>query len=135
MKIMSLVALGLAIAIPAQAADSLSKGCAAYNSGRYNEALGYLQDTVSKKPRVWQGHYYLGHTYLAMGDKMAALQQYQLCEMCNPTPEVMAACQNVASRIASTSTAAGRRSMPSYSAIGQASYINQKKTSSPNGSR
>jgi tetratricopeptide (TPR) repeat protein len=126
MKNLSVVALCLAIALPALAADNLSKGQAFYNSGQYTQALPYLQDTVSKKPRLWQGHYYLAHTYLALGQRTAAMEQYQLCQSCKPTPEVEAACERVVGRLAATARSGG---MPDYSgqSASHQAYLNSQR--------
>ncbi len=98
----------LAAVLPAAAApvtDNFSKGCAFYNKGQYDKALAYLQDTVSKKPRSWQGHYWLGHNYLALGQRTEAYEQYQLCRSCNPPAQIAASCVDMAGRLAARPTA------------------------------
>ena len=102
MKRLSLVTLCLVAALPVLAADNYTKGKAFYDSGQYGQALAYLQDTVSKKPRLWEGHYYLAHTYLALGQRAEAYQQYQTCQMCNPPADIAKACQKVEGQIASS---------------------------------
>lgn len=113
MKRLTGVALCLAIALPALAApptDNLAKGIQLYKAGQYYKALGYFQDSVKKKPKVWQGHYYLANTYLTLGDRDQAYEQYRLCQACRPTPDIEAACEQIVSKLASASTT----SMPSY---------------------
>jgi tetratricopeptide (TPR) repeat protein len=92
-------------ALAAPVTDNFSKGCAFYNKGQYDKALAYLQDTVSKKPRSWQGHYWLGHNYLALGQRTEAYEQYQLCRACNPPAQIAASCVDMAGRLAARPTA------------------------------
>jgi tetratricopeptide (TPR) repeat protein len=127
MKRLLLVALCLVTALPVQAVDNFTKGRDFYNHGQYDKALAYLQDTVSKNPRKWEGHYYLAHTYLSLGRTPEAIEQYQLTQACKPTPEVAAACQGVIARVAATAVKHG--GMPDYSRDYRArqEYIGYKK--------
>jgi hypothetical protein len=129
-------ALCLATALPAFAADNFTKGCAFYNSGHYNEAMAYLQDTVSKKPRYWQGHYYLAHTYLALDQRPEAYGEYRLTQTCNPPREVLEACQTVMSRLAaSTSAKWGSQEVAKFSGAHQAYISNAKQALIDQGNR
>jgi|GEM_PF-7124755 len=85
------------------APNHLNMGVSYYKAGDYNKALAYLQSAVSKQPKVWQGHYYLGNTYLTLGRRSEAYDQYVLCQNCKPTPQIAAACSEVIGRIASRS--------------------------------
>jgi tetratricopeptide (TPR) repeat protein len=127
MKRLILAILCLATALPVQATDNLTKGIAFYNGGRYDQALPYLQDTVSKNPRKWQGHYYLANTYYTLGRTPEAVEQYQLTQAWKPTPDVAAACQTVLGRIAATSIR--HTGMPDHSREFHAhdDYVNIKK--------
>jgi tetratricopeptide (TPR) repeat protein len=94
------------LALPALASPApnhLNMGVSYYKAGDYNKALAYLQSAVSKQPKVWQGHYYLGNTYLTLGRRNEAYDQYVLCQNCKPTPQIAAACSEVIGRIASRS--------------------------------
>ena len=96
-----------AFSAPVCAADNLTKGCDLYKKGQYGQALPYLQDTVSKNPRQWAGHYYLGHEYMALNQQTEAYQEYNLCRTCKPPAPVMTSCTDMLNRIyaASRSTA------------------------------
>jgi hypothetical protein len=93
-----------ALAVPAHhPADNLSKGCDFYKKGQYTQALPYLQDTVSKNPRQWAGHYYLGHEFMALGQQTEAYEQYNLCRSCRPPAGVMTSCTDMLNRIYASS--------------------------------
>jgi tetratricopeptide (TPR) repeat protein len=109
MKRLMLAVLCLASALPVLAADDFDKGCALYNSGKYNLALPILQETVRKRPGYWAGHYYLGHTYLALGQRSSAIQEYETCQNCKGAAPVAAACQSVIDRL---NRSAARQGMP-----------------------
>ena len=105
--LMVLSALIPAMAAPAQ--NHLNMGVAYYKAGDYNKALAYLQSAVSKQPKVWQGHYYLANTYLTLGQRNEAYEQYVICQRCKPTPQINAACSEVIGRIASRSQIEAQR--------------------------
>ena len=76
------------LAPPAVASDDFVQACQLYASKDYGKARPIFEETVKKYPAFWQGHYYLGHTYLALGQRLAAKKEYAACLASKPAPAV-----------------------------------------------
>jgi len=53
-------------------------GLAYYNLSRYREAVTWLKKTISLTPKYTLAHYYLGASYLMLGDREGALEEYEI---------------------------------------------------------
>jgi len=85
------------VAPPVVAADGFADACKLYEKRNYAAALPALEATATKFPAYWPGHYYLAHTYLALGHRLQARHEYESCLGCNPPPsaDVSSACQKM----------------------------------------
>jgi TolA-binding protein len=108
---------------PALADDQFARGCQLYNARNYTQALPIFNETVQKFPKFWPGHYYLGHTLLAMGQRSAAKKEYEAVLNCQPPPaaDTLAACQKVLASLggaAAPSASSASSSTPTASGDG-----------------
>lgn len=53
-------------------------GLAYYNLGRYRKAVTWLKRTISLSPKYTLAHYYLGASYLMLGDREGALEEHEI---------------------------------------------------------
>jgi tetratricopeptide (TPR) repeat protein len=96
MLIIYLLALIFSIGTaPALAEGEYKKGCDFYAAGKYSQALPLFKQSARANPRYWPGHYYLAHTYLALGQKSAARGEYQSCLDLQPGASVSLSCRKV----------------------------------------
>jgi tetratricopeptide (TPR) repeat protein len=93
---------------PAQAEDDFARGCRLYNAKDYKQAAPALSEAVRKFPNFWPGHYYLAHTFLALGQRGAARKEYEACLTSLPPPgaDVAGACQKVIGSLGGSAPAA-----------------------------
>jgi len=79
------------------AADDFAAACKLYEKKDFAGALTALEGTTLKFPSYWPGHYYLAHTYLALGHRLQARHEYESCLGCNPPPvaDVSTTCQKM----------------------------------------
>lgn len=86
------------------AADEFGNACKYYEQKNYLKALPGLEATTIKYPTYWPGHYYLAHTYLALGQRIKARNEYQssLNSKPAPLPEIVAVCQKMITSLGGT---------------------------------
>jgi tetratricopeptide (TPR) repeat protein len=70
---------------PANAAAHFNLGLALYNGRRYSEAIEAYKAVVKLRPELAAAHYNLGLTYVAINDKPAARQEYDILKPLNAT--------------------------------------------------
>lgn len=73
---------------PTNAAAHFNLGLALYNGRRYSEAIEAYKAVVKLRPQLAAAHYNLGLTYVAINDKPAARQEYDILK---PLDAIMAA--------------------------------------------
>ncbi len=68
---------------PNNAAAHFNLGLALYNGGRYSEAIDAYKTVIKLRPQLAAAYYNLGLTYVAVNDKSAAREQYNLLKPLN----------------------------------------------------
>ncbi len=91
-----LVAVGLWQ--PALAGD-LEDGIKAYNAKEYATARQLLEKVIAAKPSSWQAHYYLGNTFVVLGQNSRAKYEYELCKHHCTNPAMLAHCKAAIDRM------------------------------------
>jgi tetratricopeptide (TPR) repeat protein len=88
-------------------ADDFKSACDLYASHDYKAALPLFTNVSKKYPANPTAHYYLAHTYLALGQKGAARTEYQSCIDCKPSPEVNQQCAKALASLGSSGGSSG----------------------------
>jgi len=101
---LALVSVLFSLAPPVVAADEFADACKLYEKREYAKALPALEGTAVKFPTYWPGHYYLAHTYLALGHRLKARHEYESCLGCKPAPstDVSSTCQKMITSLGGT---------------------------------
>jgi tetratricopeptide (TPR) repeat protein len=68
---------------PKNAAAHFNLGLALYNGRRYSEAIEAYKAVIKLRPELAGAHYNLGLTYVAVNDKEAAQQEYNILKPLN----------------------------------------------------
>jgi len=107
-----LAAAAMAAYTPAYGEDGFAKGCQLYNAKNYAQAEPLFSETVQKFPKFWPAHYYLAHTWLALGKRAAARKEYESCLTSEPAPggDVASACQKAIVSLGGTAPASASAS-------------------------
>jgi tetratricopeptide (TPR) repeat protein len=81
--------LGLALLLPLAgggctdmvtfAGDNRQAGINAYNEGRYTDAAGSFKSAIRQDPRDYMSHYWLGQSYLQLGNCSSAIVAFRSC--------------------------------------------------------
>lgn len=69
--------------VPAKAAETVRKGNALYDKGRYDEAVKEYESAIGLAPSWFEPHYELGQTYYEMKRPEDARKQYELALNCD----------------------------------------------------
>ena len=83
----ALASLALALLMCAQgctdmvtfAGDNRAAGIAAYNEGRYTDSAGSFRSAIRQDPRDYQSQYWLGMSYLKLGNHQSAIAAFRSC--------------------------------------------------------
>lgn len=75
--------------------DLIARGIQAYNSRQYASAINNLQSAVNRDPENDTAHYYLGNSYMAIGHKQHALQEYSRAWQYSMDGEMLDNCARV----------------------------------------
>ena len=68
---------------PNNAAAHFNLGLALYNGRRFSEAIEAYKEVIKLRPQLATAHYNLGLSYVAINDKAAARQQYNILKPLN----------------------------------------------------
>ncbi len=74
--------------------SAYGQGVHAYQQARYNEAVAYMYDAITKEKAGANAWLYMGNSYYALGQKKKAIETYQSVKSGFPgTPQAVAAAQ------------------------------------------
>lgn len=96
--IVSLLTSGISLGSPAFAGD-LEEGMSLYKSKDYTKARPYLEKSAKENPKSWQSHFYLGHTWYALGRLANAKYEYELCKRASNDQAVIQHCNAGIARV------------------------------------
>lgn len=81
---------------PATTGNAFKYGCALYQQGRYNQAIGYFNESINKENGTANSWLYLAHCYYASGQRAKALTTYhRIVELFGNTQEAVVAKQSL----------------------------------------
>jgi tetratricopeptide (TPR) repeat protein len=111
---------------------NFAAGVKAYQEKRYNEAISYFREAISKENGGANGWLYLAHSYFAMGLRYQAAQSYQtITEQFKGSAQAAQATQCLQRLSASSSTSAASASTTSSPTGGAPGADNGKGKDSP----
>lgn len=94
------------------ATDTFSNGLGAYNHAKYKDAKIWLQIEVKDHPTNWLAHFYLGNSYMQLGDLSKAYAEYFHCLNNNPDSTFIKPCIDARSQIDAIWKARDKRAVP-----------------------
>ena len=75
--------------------DLIARGIQAYNSRQYASAINNLQSAINRDPENDTAHYFLANSYMAIGHKQHALQEYSRAFQYSMDGEMLDNCARV----------------------------------------